>query len=134
MDFGSPWYTLPPPSSLLYSRYEEAPVERILPSRERNFVLGKLHRIFSLLTRDHRFSASILRHTDTTLIENFAATGCAFSFLPCFVPSGPSRCPAGRDPSRRSGNGILTRVKKSRRVNYPLSVKAEPELFPFNQI
>lgn len=73
--------------------------------RERNFVIEKLHRIFSLLTRDHRLPFSTLWHTNTTSIENFDGV----------VPPSPFPPSSQRRPTSSKSRTFLPGGKKERR-------------------
>lgn len=73
--------------------------------RERNFVIEKLHRIFSLLTRDHRLPFSTLWHTNTTSIENFDGV----------VPPSPFPPSSQRRPTSSKSRTFLPGEKKERR-------------------
>lgn len=76
--------------------------------RERNFVIEKLHRIFSLLTRDHRLPFSTLWHTNTTSIENFDGV------VPP-SPFPPSSQRLQRRPTSSKSRTFLPGEKKERR-------------------
>ena len=120
MDFGSlPVYSLSlslslrPPLFLslnasILARKQQSSVSTPRPHlpafHERNFVIEKLHRIFSLLTRDHRLAFSTLWHTNTTSIENFHGVPSSPSLprllLELLSPSGNWRCIRSRAKSR----------------------------------
>lgn len=76
--------------------------------RERNFVIEKLHRIFSLLTRDHRLPFSTLWHTNTMSIENFDGV------VPP-SPFPPSSQRLQRRPTSSKSRTFLPGEKKERR-------------------
>lgn len=85
------------------------PLPLHLPAfRERNFVIEKLHRIFSLLTRDHRLPFSTLWHTNTTSIENFDGV------VPP-SPFPPSSQRLQRRPTSSKSRTFLPGEKKERR-------------------
>lgn len=86
--------------------------------RERNFVIEKLHRMFSLLTRDHRLPFSTLWHTNTTSIENFDGV-----VPPSPFPRNASnvdqhlQSPARFFPEKRRKEGEKKERKKGKRAN-----------------